>query len=99
MCGTVKKNRKGLPVFKTKLLRGECEVAHTSSWLAMKWQDTKEVFMITTAHEVRYCTTGKVNYKTKKDIIKPICIHDYNQKMGGIDNIDRQLSLTESVRK
>lgn len=99
MCGTVKKNRKGMPELNNKLSRGEIEVAHNSTWLVIKWMDKKEVFMITTVHEVGFCSTGKKHYHTQEDIVKPSCIHDYNKNMGGIDNIDRQLSLTETVRK
>lgn len=54
--------------------------------------------MITTVHKVGFCATGKKNYKTNEDIIKPTCVN-YNKNMGGVDNIDRQLSLTETVRK
>lgn len=31
--------------------------------------------------------------------MKPSCIIDYNKSMGGINNIDKQLSLTETTRK
>lgn len=37
-----------------------------------------------------------------EDIVKPRLIHheyEYNQNMGGVDNVDRQLSITEAVRK
>jgi len=98
MCGTVRKNRKGMPKLNSKLNRGEIEVAHTDTWLALKWLDKKEVYMITTVHEVDYGITGKKHWKTKEDI-KPTCILEYNKNMGGVDDIDRQLSLTETVRK
>ena len=41
----------------------------------------------------------KKSYPTNEDIIKPRCSHVYNQNMGGIDNVDRQLTITETVRK
>jgi len=31
--------------------------------------------------------------------MKPTCVHEYNQNMGDEDNVDRQLSITETVRK
>lgn len=65
----------------------------------MKWMDKKEVYMITPVHEISFCVTGKKHWKTGKNIMKPVCVHEYNKNMGGIDNIDRQLSLTETARK
>ncbi|XP_032687779.1 piggyBac transposable element-derived protein 4-like [Odontomachus brunneus] len=99
ICGTVKANRKGMPNLDKKLGRGEVQVAHSHTWMAMKWEDKRSVRMLTSVHELEFRATGKKHYKTKEDIIKPTCVQDYNQNMGGIDNIDRQLSITESVRK
>ncbi|XP_032690081.1 piggyBac transposable element-derived protein 4-like [Odontomachus brunneus] len=99
ICGTVKANRKGMPNLDKKLGRGEVQVAHSHTWMAMKWEDKRSVRMLTSVHEFEFRATGKKHYKTKEDIIKPTCVQDYNQNMGGIDNIDRQLSITESVRK
>ena len=36
-CGTVRKNRQGLPSLITKLKRGEIQYAHTNVLLALKW--------------------------------------------------------------
>lgn len=99
LCGTVKANRKGMPKLENKLLRGEIQVAHTDVWMAMKWEDKRSVRMLSTVHEVGFCPTGKKRRGTDEDIIKPTCIQDYNQNMGGVDNVDRQLSITETVRK
>lgn len=99
MCGTVKANRKGMPKLENKLERGEVQVAHNDVWMAIKWEDKRSVRMLTSVHELEFCATGKKNYQTKEDIIKPTCIHEYNKNMGGVDNIDRQLSITETVRK
>lgn len=59
VCGTVKKTRKCMPKLNNKLDRGEIQVAYTSSWLAMKWMNKKEVFLIMTVYEIDYCATGK----------------------------------------
>lgn len=99
ICGTVKANRKGMPKLEDKLEPGNVQVAHNYIWMAIKWEDKRSVRMLTSVHELEFCATGKKNYRTKEDIIKPTCVQDYNKNMGGIDNIDRQLSITESVRK
>ncbi|XP_032688641.1 piggyBac transposable element-derived protein 4-like [Odontomachus brunneus] len=99
VCGTVRKNRKEMPDLNSKLNRGEIEIGHNLVWMAMKWADKRDVYMLTSVHEVGFSPTGKKDYITNKEIIKPTCIIEYNKNMGGIDNIDRQLSLTESIRK
>lgn len=66
MYGTVKANRKGLPKFNTKLERGEIEAAHNLIWLAMKWKDKKDVYMIISAHELDFCATEKKITSQKK---------------------------------
>ena len=67
--------------------------------MAMRWKDKRSVGMLTRMHELEFCATGKKSYLTNEDIVKPRCVHDYNQNMGDIDNVDRQLSITETVRK
>lgn len=99
MCGTVKSNRKGMPKLENKLERGEVQVAHNLVWMAMRWEDKRSVRMLTSVHELEFCETGKKHYQTNEDIVKPRCVHEYNQNMGGVDNVDRQLSITETVRK
>ena len=54
--------------------------------------------MLTSVHELEFCATGKKSYLTNGDIINARCVYKYNQNIGGIDN-DRQLSITETVRK
>ena len=38
-CGTVKVNRKNMPVFAKKMKKGEVEFQHTDKLLAVKWHD------------------------------------------------------------
>ncbi|XP_020294860.1 piggyBac transposable element-derived protein 4-like [Pseudomyrmex gracilis] len=99
LCGTVKANRKGMPKLENKLSRGQIQVAHTDVWMAMKWEDKRSVRMLSTVHEVDFCPTGKKRRSTDEDIMKPTCNYNYNQNMGGADNVDRQLSITETVQK
>ena len=99
VCGTVKSNRKGMPVLNEKLEKNEVQVAHTETWLAIKWKDKKDVHIITSIHELEFASTGKRHYLTGDEKIKPTCVIDYNKHMGGIDLIDKQLALTETVRK
>lgn len=97
--GTVKANRKGMPKLDKKLRRGEVQVAHSDEWMALKWEDKRSVRMLTSVHEFDFISTGKVDYRTNEEIIKPTCVVEYNPNMGGVDNVDRQLSITQTVRK
>ncbi|XP_066593224.1 piggyBac transposable element-derived protein 4-like [Prorops nasuta] len=99
MCGTLRKNRKSVPKLNAKLNKGQVEVAHNDVWLILKWMDKKEVYMLTTVHKLGFSYTVKKDWKTGENVIKPTCIFEYNQNMGAVDNIDRQLSLTENTRK
>lgn len=79
-----------MPDLNSKLKQGKVEVGHNLVWLAMKWADKRDIYMLTTVHEVGFSPIGEKNYTTNEDIIKPTCIIEYNNKnMGGIDNIDR----------
>lgn len=101
ICGTVKSNRKGMPELKDALEKNEVQIAHTSTWLVIKWKakEKTDVHVITTVHEPTFSLTGKNDYHTGEAKTKPACILDYNKYMGGIDLIDKQLALTETVRK
>ena len=37
--------------------------------------------MFTTVHEHKFCATVKTHYQTNEDIVKPQCVHEYNQNM------------------
>ena len=53
-CGTVRKNRRGLPdeMTKAKLKKGEVASNQIdSSMLVLKWMDKREVMMLSTIHD------------------------------------------------
>ena len=77
---------------------GEEQMARNMIWLALKFQDKREVFMITSVHEFEYAQTGKIDFHQQQDKVKPSLVIDYNKNMGSVDLIDKQLSLIESIR-
>jgi len=96
-CGTVKANRKHMPNLKNvKLKRNEVVAFKTDTLLAIKWLDKREVYMLTTFHNLKF-----INVKNKNNVIrnKPACVVDYNKNMGAVDKTDMLLSSTECVRK
>ena len=67
--------------------------------MALKWQDRREVIMLSTLHKPRMVQTKKSDWKTQQIIKKPECVVDYNQNMGAVDKTYMQISFVESVRK
>lgn len=97
-CGTVRKNRRGMPQLKSKLMIGKTESQHTNKIMVLKWMDRREVYMLTTFHNNILSATEK-NNKNGEPIFKPECVLKYNQSMGSVDKTDMLLSSIECVRK
>jgi len=66
--------------------------------LRKSWMDKRLVNMLTNCHRNVNVDTGKRDKKGNPKI-KPACIADYNQNMGGVDKSDMMLSSVECVRK
>ena len=97
-CGTVRKNRLGLVKF-NKLAKGDFEYHNTSNLMALKWQDKREVIMLSTIHRPGMVSTRKKHWKTQNVVHKPECVVDYNENMGSVDKVDMQISFVASARK
>ena len=67
--------------------------------MALKWQDKREVILLSTVYAPKMIPTQKNDWKTQKVITKPECIMDYNENMGSIDKNDMQFGFIECVRK
>ena len=61
-----------------------------------KWKEKREILMLTTNHHHRMvnCTSSRGHNK-----LKPMCVHDYNTNMGGVDRSDQILSYCSTPRK
>lgn len=59
------------------------------------WKDSKLVSIISTFHD----DGTYVGSKAGKTLVKPICVKDYNDTMGGIDLKDQKLSMYLLERK
>ena len=97
-CGTVKKNRKNFPVFEN-IAKGTCSLKKSNNLLAVKWNDKRDVHMITTEHAGAMINSGKNDYRTNEPLKKPDCVIDYNVNMRLVDKSDMQISAVECVRK
>ena len=96
--GTVRKNRKYFPKFEA-VPRGTCKLKQNGKLLAVKWNEKRDVCMMTTEHKGQMINSGKVNHSTKKPAMKPDCVVDYNKNMRLVDKAGMQISSVECVRK
>lgn len=55
--------------------------------------------MLSSAHTPEMVESGKLNSRTKRPIMKPKCISDYNLNMGAVDKVDMQINFSEYLRK
>ena len=96
-CGTVRINRRGLPVeMKATLARGDITSAYVDeSMMALKWMDKRPVSMLTTIHNDSMTTKVRRTHRVQgglEEIRKPVVVEQYNQFMGGVDRSDQLLS-------
>ncbi|XP_044147115.1 piggyBac transposable element-derived protein 4-like [Bufo gargarizans] len=80
--GTVRPNRCDMPFMfaKNKLKIGEMVAWQKGKMMAMRWQDKKDVCLMSTVHNT---STAMVHTKGGKDVLKPQVVIDYNYTVGG----------------
>ncbi|KAI2644801.1 PiggyBac transposable element-derived protein 4 [Labeo rohita] len=98
-CGTVRPNRKGMPTFTKKMTKGEVDFRENGSQLAVKWHDKRDVHVLTTVHPTGMAATGKTDHITGQPKMKPVCVLEYNKKMGAVDKADMMTGFLECTRK
>lgn len=104
-CGTIRKNRKGLPtdlIPDKRLNRGSFDWRVTDDGISfLKWIDKRVVMMVSNYHTPDL--VGTVQRKTKdgenEDICCPLMIKDYNSNMGFVDKADMLKNTYEINRK
>lgn len=99
--GTCMANRKNIPDMKEKLQKGQSVSQSTADGIiGFKWQDTKEVIVLSNCHDNTITTVGrKQKDGTKKEIPCPEAIAFYNKYMGGVDMTDQYTVLYDIDRK
>nr|XP_022902691.1 piggyBac transposable element-derived protein 4-like [Onthophagus taurus] len=98
-CGIVKASRKHMPNLAQKLQSGQVILQSTDSLLALKWQNKREIRMLTSCFKAEMRDTGKIDHRTGDRIQKPSCILEYKLNMGSVDKSNMLLSSIECVRK
>ena len=89
-CGTVRRDRRGLPpaMRERRLQKGEVISSIDDSLLSLKWKDKREVLMLSTYHGTEMVTKSRRSRTAQggvEDIQKPLVVEEYNQYMGGVD--------------
>jgi len=90
LVGTMRKNRKGIPLEVVKAKIKKCEIIgkeNKNGLVFSKWKDKRDVYTLSTCHSLDIVETGKKN-KNQENIIKPKVIIDYNNGKAGIDFSD-----------
>ncbi|CAI9600260.1 unnamed protein product, partial [Staurois parvus] len=88
-CGTVRSNRRGFPqrLVNTRLKKGEKACLRNEELLAVKWKDKRDVYLLSSIH-----ADTTVQITTAAGVVeKPLCVHDYNLNMGGVDFNDQMM--------
>ncbi len=94
--GTVRKDREGFPkcVANWKVKNpGNSGYAMNDGLLAVKWKDSKDVYMLSTAHPpIEYPQTRRKKGGTEQEERwTPHCAIDYRRYMGGVDRHDQYM--------
>ena len=82
-----------------KLKKGEFSFKRNEYMLALCYQDKKEIYMLSTIHKADTVNVRRRNRCKDNIIQKPKVIHDYNQKMGGVDKNDAIIGNYSCIRK
>ncbi|XP_069105709.1 piggyBac transposable element-derived protein 4-like [Argopecten irradians] len=102
-CGTLRTNRKGVPVAikrkNRKLLQGQCIFRQKDNLLVIKFHDKRDVHMLSNFHEPQVAVLNKTDPKTNTPITKPTCVVDYIKHMGGVDLSDQLNNYNSILRK
>lgn len=75
------------------------EFKENGSQLAVKWHDKRDVHVLTTVHPTGMAATGKLDHITGQAKMKPVCVLEYNKKMGAVDKADMMTGFLECTRK
>lgn len=75
--------------------KGTVIARHSGDVSIVAWQDSKLVSIISTFHDAETFVEAKAG----KSVVKPVCVRDYNNTIGGVDLKDQKLSMYLMERK
>lgn len=72
---------------------------HTDVMIYERWQDKREVRMLSTMHDSELHVSGKAYWETRRMIQKPKNVLDYKSNMEAVGIGDMELSFNVTARK
>ena len=99
-CGTARKNRLKLPATFTtpNLPKGEHRFRRHENMLAIRFNDKKEIYFLSTIHKANVINTRKRD-RHGNVVRKLQLVDDYNKYMGGVDRNDEMIGTYSCMRK
>lgn len=100
LLGLLRSNRKDLPLefSNKKIKKGESLAFKKSKVMVMKWQDKREICLLSTVHNPEKVPTTNKD-KEGNIIKKPRLVVDYNNTKRGIDRLDQHLHDYQICKK
>ena len=96
-CGTIRSNRVPLEVQQLEVSHEDpVQALRSGPLLFLKWQSSKEVYMLTTMHNERMV---QVTARGGRRVRKPSCVVSYNTNMGAVDRADQMIQPYDATRK
>lgn len=99
-CGTARKNRLKLPAAFTSPNppKGEHRFRRHENMLAVRFNDKKEIYFLSTTHKANVIDTRKCD-RHGNVVRKLQVVDDYNKYMGGVDRNGEMLALTPACER
>lgn len=96
--GTVRQNRRGMPIAfqKEKLKHGSIAAGQRGKIIALKWRDNKDDCLLSTIHDA---STLNVLSKSKQIVSKQKTVVAYSGTTGGVDRAYQAITFYPVVRK
>ena len=101
-CGTIRCNRAPTEIRREMPVKGQSVALRCEELLCLKYKDKKDVYMLTTQHDESAAKITRRRGRPSSDPdldMKPVCIIEYNQNMGGVDKQDQFLQPYSAARK